>query len=461
MVMTLLTVGATFAFTAPRDPALAADPLAAAKQQQQQLQQTISQQRTELDRLKVRSATLSKQLDLAKAELADVTAEYERVKTLLGQVTEQVAEIRAQLAELKAKIADLDRQLAEIAAEIKRQTDELNARVALLQDHLRSAYEQSRTSLLEVLLSAESLDQASTQVSYMLNISEQDTQLANEIRQLKAELETKQETLREGRAQLADAKQVAEQQSKLLAQRQADLTAMTTRLAQLRAAADEKRRQQEAALNAAAAAKGDVEAALARNVKAQQATDALVARLQAEAAARAKALEEARRRAALEAQRRAQEAQRAAAARQTAVSSRGFSWPERGFTVTQEFGPTSFVLEPPYTYNGTYYAHFHTAIDMAAGCGSPIRAAATGVVAASGQPLWPWDTGFGVILDHGNGVTSLYWHMQPRVVVSPGQPVTVGQIIGYEGSTGNSTGCHLHFSIGVNGVWQNPRAYLP
>jgi murein DD-endopeptidase MepM/ murein hydrolase activator NlpD len=51
--------------------------------------------------------------------------------------------------------------------------------------------------------------------------------------------------------------------------------------------------------------------------------------------------------------------------------------------------------------------------------------------------------------------------MQARVIVSPGQPVTVGQVIGYEGSTGNSTGCHLHFAINAGGTWQNPRFYLP
>jgi murein DD-endopeptidase MepM/ murein hydrolase activator NlpD len=454
MVVTFLTVGVTFAGMAPRDPALAADPLAAAKQQQQQLKQTISQQRSELDRLKVASATLSDKLAQAKQELADVTAEYERVKGLLAQVTQQVEQIKAQLAELKEKIAELDRQLEAIAQEIAHQTAELRAREALLQEHLRAAYERSQTSLLEILLSAQSLDQASTQVSYMLNISGQDTELADQIRTLRDELDTKQETLRAGRQELAEAREVAEEQSRLLAERQAELKQMTERLAQLRAAADEKRRQQEAALNAALEAKGDVEAEIARNLKAQQANDALVARLQAEAAARQKALEEARRKAA------AEEARRKAAQRNR-ISSRGFAWPEVSPRITQEWGPTSFRLEPPYTYNGTYYAHFHTAIDMASGCGTPVRAAGTGVVVASGQPLWPWDSAYGVMIDHGNGILTQYWHFQPRVVVRPGQTVTVGQLIGYEGTTGNSTGCHLHFGINVNGVWQNPRWYLP
>ncbi|MEO5986545.1 MAG: M23 family metallopeptidase, partial [Candidatus Limnocylindria bacterium] len=131
------------------------------------------------------------------------------------------------------------------------------------------------------------------------------------------------------------------------------------------------------------------------------------------------------------------------------------------FRVTQEWGPTNFVLEPPYTYRGTYYPHFHGGIDFANGCGTPIYAVGAGVVVASGQPLRPWDSGYGVVVDHGNGVQTWYWHLQPRVVVGPGTIVTSESVIGYEGNTGNSTGCHVHFAVNHGGVWENPRSYLP
>ena len=143
------------------------------------------------------------------------------------------------------------------------------------------------------------------------------------------------------------------------------------------------------------------------------------------------------------------------------TSASGFRWPEAYPRITQEWGPTSFALEPPYTYRGTYYPHFHGGIDMASGCGTPILASKAGVVVASGQPLYPYDTGFGVILDHGGGIQTWYWHMQPRVIVRYGQVVNTGQVIGYEGSTGFSTGCHLHFAVNDHGVWENPRRYLP
>jgi murein DD-endopeptidase MepM/ murein hydrolase activator NlpD len=129
--------------------------------------------------------------------------------------------------------------------------------------------------------------------------------------------------------------------------------------------------------------------------------------------------------------------------------------------ITQEWGPTGFALEPPYTYRGTYYPHFHGGIDLANGCGTPIMAVGPGVVAASGQPLAPWDSGYGVVVNHGNGIQTWYWHLAPVVVAYPGQVVVDGTVIGYEGTTGFSTGCHLHFAVNHHGVWENPRAYLP
>ncbi|MGH2402540.1 MAG: M23 family metallopeptidase, partial [Candidatus Limnocylindria bacterium] len=125
------------------------------------------------------------------------------------------------------------------------------------------------------------------------------------------------------------------------------------------------------------------------------------------------------------------------------------------------WGPTGFALEPPYTYRGTYYPHFHAGIDFANGCGTPIYSVGAGVVVASGQPLMPWDSGYGVVIDHGGGIQTWYWHMQARVVVAPGTIVTSESLIGYEGTTGMSTGCHVHFAVNDHGVWENPRAYLP
>ena len=98
------------------------------------------------------------------------------------------------------------------------------------------------------------------------------------------------------------------------------------------------------------------------------------------------------------------------------------------------------------------YAEFHDGLDIAAACGEPVKAAWSGtVLAASEASGW----GNRVVIDHGNGLATAYNHLL-GFSVSPGQQVNVGDVIARVGSTGNSTGCHLHFHIIENGVAVDP-----
>lgn len=134
--------------------------------------------------------------------------------------------------------------------------------------------------------------------------------------------------------------------------------------------------------------------------------------------------------------------------------------PPLGGYVAQLFGPTDFALEPPRTYNGTTYPHFHTGIDIDAQPGTPVGASAGGVVvqtgAADGQP-----TGYGnfVVIEHPNGYQTLYAHLD-RVLVTVGERVQQLELIGVVGSTGLSTGPHLHFEIRRYGDFLDPLPYL-
>ena len=449
-LVTLLTAGGMIVGGDPRDLVLAADPIEQAKAERASIQAELADQRARLDELRAKSSRLSGQLDLAEAELADITAEYERVVSLLTQVRDEVREITEQLERLRAHIDRMTDRLMAVSREIVVQNAELRTREALLQDHIRSAYEQSQISLLEVLLSAPSLDAATNQVGYLVTLSEQDQALADEIRLIREQLEIKKETLQQGRATLTEARSVTLEQERILRHRQRQLWRLEKETARLRAAAAQQRAEQEAALNAALDAKGDVAAQVEQNEAAFRQATSLVNRLVAERAA----LEEARRLAEEEARREAR--------RQTKqLSAAGYRWPEIGARITQEWGPTSFTLEPPYTYQGVYYPHFHGGIDMTVGCGAPIQAAKAGVVVASGRPLWPYDPGYGVVIDHGGGIQTWYWHITTQIIVQPGQVVGTGQVIGYEGTTGFSTGCHLHFATNINGIWENPRFLLP
>lgn len=100
-------------------------------------------------------------------------------------------------------------------------------------------------------------------------------------------------------------------------------------------------------------------------------------------------------------------------------------------------------------------SRLHTGWDMNASCGEPIRAAASGRVFFSG-----WKGGYGnaVMIDHGGGLSTLYGH-QSRLGVSYGEQVAAGEVIGWIGTTGTSTACHLHWEVRVNGTPVDPSGY--
>ncbi len=131
-----------------------------------------------------------------------------------------------------------------------------------------------------------------------------------------------------------------------------------------------------------------------------------------------------------------------------------FIWPEPQAQISQAFGPSTFWFEPP--YGG--YPHFHTGIDLVEPFGSPVYAADDGIVALVGSS----SSGYGnyVVIAHAGGLDTLYGHLS-TAVVKVGQMVTQGQPVGLEGSTGNSTGAHLHFELRINQKPINPAPYLP
>ena len=122
--------------------------------------------------------------------------------------------------------------------------------------------------------------------------------------------------------------------------------------------------------------------------------------------------------------------------------------PVPGAPVTSPFGPR---VHPVY---GT--VRIHTGIDYGANTGTSIRAAAEGVVITSG---WLGDYGIATLIDHGGGIVTVYAH-QSGTAVSGGQRVAAGSTIGRVGSTGASTGPHLHFEVRVNGDPVSPAPYL-
>ncbi len=128
----------------------------------------------------------------------------------------------------------------------------------------------------------------------------------------------------------------------------------------------------------------------------------------------------------------------------------GITWyvPTTNYRITSKFG---YRIHP---IDGTW--KMHNGIDMAAPSGTPIYATRTGVVTVASSH---WSAGNYVNINHGDGFTSIYMHMT-HYIVKPGDYVSAGQIIGYVGSTGGSTGPHLHFGIAYKGTYQDPLLYI-
>ena len=160
-----------------------------------------------------------------------------------------------------------------------------------------------------------------------------------------------------------------------------------------------------------------------------------------------------------------QEAEAAAAQAQTDSSSSGGSVDSSSDAYQPVSGtgalmwPVNGVITSPFGYrNHPIFGRqiLHSGIDIGVDYGTPVHAADSGVVV---EADWISGYGYAVVIDHGNGLSTLYGHNE-SLAVSAGQSVSKGQVIAYAGSTGNSTGPHVHFEVRSNGEPVDPMGYL-
>jgi murein DD-endopeptidase MepM/ murein hydrolase activator NlpD len=405
-----------------QSPVRATDPTVnAAIAEKNHMEAELARQRTQLAELQRSQADLAAQLRGITDELLSVGLQIDLAATQVEEMTRRLDEAQQQLASYEHEIDTLEATLVTLSVEIVASKAELADRQALLQEHLRIAYEQSQTSVLEVLLSTNSFTKASSELSYMLTLSDEDRQLAQEIRDRRVTLETRRQTLIDGRATLPQLRANAAARAADLAVQQAELDAARTTLEQKQAELAQLKDAHEQAFVANGQDAVAQAAAIARQEQELAAQQALVAKLQE-------------------------------VAKRLDIAYRGrFAWPMRGpFIVTQEFGRTPFNS-------------YHTGLDMAylSGCGGPIYAAGDGIVVEDGRPNAKYgDYAVGVVVAHSQRLATQYWHLA-REVVTVGETVHLGDIIGYEGATGFATGCHLHFGVLFDGSPVNPRKYLP
>ena len=355
----------------------------------------------------------------AADSLTKARQEREAARKKQAELARKLDSLKASDEELDKAVRALERQVAaeQSAADAARRAVEaavaqLNATEAKLADTekqigtLHNAvvkravnnYVRPRSEIFGGVMTTDDLGEASRRDTLLRQVSDRDRDVADQLRAARLDLIDQQEAARKARDLVADRRK-----------------AQLAKLSSVQKALGEKARLSDA-LEARIREYQDEADAVARE---ESGLVALIQRKEQERASRS-----------------------AAGTVDGRVSGAGLIWPVRG-PVTSGYG-----------YR---WGRLHAGIDIGAGTGTPIRAAKGGVVTYAGSM-----SGYGnvVIVSHGGGFTTLYAH-QSRIGTSDGAEVGQGQVIGYVGSTGRSTGPHLHFETRVNGNPQDPRRYLP
>jgi murein DD-endopeptidase MepM/ murein hydrolase activator NlpD len=283
--------------------------------------------------------------------------------------------------------------------------------------------------MIETFLSGGDFTDVLTEVGYHLDFAEEDKLLAEQISADLKVLDVLHQNVEIARQQTADLHKLAADSKKVLDKQLGELAAARKELARLEAETERLLAQQRAAYARMAADKKKLQATLADQLAAQKKLESLIDRLVREALAKG------------------------------GIPSQyngTLSWPMSG-RISQEFGCTGFSWEPAYGN----CSHFHRGIDIVNAKYTPIRASGAGKVIIAGRS--PYDPAWIVVIAHSSHLVSWYGHVDnvKRPTVKAGQYVSKGQVIAYEGSTGYSTGPHLHWAVQLNGNWVNPRLFLP
>ena len=396
----------------------------------------------------------AEELEARRAEREQAAANAQAAANMVASLASERNALSGELAELNAlseeQMAQYEVIAAQLAAALVAKAEALDAYITaqenleatelMFQERLSVMFEYQNKSTLEVLLESDSLAGFFTNMEIITLISDADAQAVD---------------------QMEIALQNAEMQRELALQ-QAD---------EMQAIADEKQAQLdelEARIGETTAALEDISCELDSWTAQENSLEALAASLDAQIAN-------------LQAQYNAEQAAptTSATTETSETSETGLADPT--ISVTPTPAPTSnasgvSLQWPTWCHTITSYfgnrvhpiygnTRFHSGIDIGAGFGDTIMAAASGTVIYVETPVpgQSWGgSGYGnyFIIDHGNGVSTLYAHCT-SVYVSNGQSVSQGEAVGTVGSTGGSTGSHLHFEVRINGTRVDPLSYLP
>jgi murein DD-endopeptidase MepM/ murein hydrolase activator NlpD len=360
-----------------------------------------------------RIAELQAEIAAAKEEEGVLTSQLGEVVTELRAAQSAVDQAQGSLALLEAELATEQERLERLTVLLREQTRRLQRlqreyrqAVAILEARVRAIYMEQPPDALSVLVSATTFSELIDSYEFANRIGLQDQRIASRVEKAK---------------RLAAEKRRATKHTQRLTA--ATVSVIAARTDEARSVRDELA----ASRDTLAAARRLKQSALRSTRETREEYLEEVEALAAQSASLAAAI------------RQAQEG--AGSTGSGTPSASGFIWPVNG---------------PVVSGYGMRWGRLHEGIDISASTGTPIWAAAAGTVIYAG-----WLGGYGnlVVVDHGNGLATAYAHAS-AILVAVGQQVAQGETVSLVGSTGNSSGPHLHFEVRVNGVAVDPLLYL-
>ena len=360
---------------------------------------------SEIDALKAEQAASQARQDELEEQLADVEADQAEAQQRRQLLQAQLDAINNEIENIDKQIAYYDQEIAQKEAEQAEAEANEEAQYELFCQRVRAMEEEGTVSYWSILFNSESFSELLDRLADIDAVMAYDNQVMDELIAIREEIIALRTQLETSRAEEQAAR---DQQAAKQAEQQAKVAEAQKLLDQINADVAEVNRQLDAESEAAA-------------------------EIQAEIAQKQKQLEEQRRQNNI-----------------TIDSETSYLWPLPGYyRLSSLFG---YRIHPI-----TGKAHSHTGIDIPAPGNTPILACKSGQVVTS---AYHYSYGNYVVIDHGNGNSTLYAHMSSRAV-SEGDMVTQGQTIGYVGTTGSSTGNHLHLEVRDNYTRVDPESKFP
>ncbi|MGL4451661.1 MAG: murein hydrolase activator EnvC family protein [Sarcina sp.] len=421
-----------------------ADPTIAVAKTQEEIKNQIEANKDKIDKLEEKKDGLQGTKKESAAKLEEAKANFNKQNELLTKtrnevlsLEEEVNKLQSEIDAFDVKIQTVSGEIVKVKEQIKEKEDELLVKEEILGRRMRSAYMNNvGDRMLYMIIDSKNLGDLISNITNINIIIKTDQELMAEIEKDKAAIEVERKKLVKKEEELtANKKSVESTQAKVIESKikmEALEAEYATEAAKLKELEDARSSEYNALTDEEKAIQAEISKYEHDNVN----------------------LEEYFKNTSVGTSPQPPTTGGGTSSGNTGSSGSG-SASTSGFIkplsapVTSSYGPrTHPITGKPGT--------FHRGIDFGAAGGTPIKAIAGGVVTTAG-----WNNSFGnmVIVDHGNGYTSLYAHAS-SLNVTAGQRVSQGQVLSFVGSTGNSTGNHLHLEMRYNGTHVNPASYI-